>query len=446
MASKHTILCLALLGTFLKAQDQYRIFAPAKDVAMLVDVSVSVKKDVEGHADALSIIQSIVSGEGLNWKKFEADWRKDTNPEMAGLFGAYLGEPAGGESAELRPLMEPNNSFLSMHIGTVETVLTKGQYRRLRKADAIKNLIKDGYPSTLEMDDKSTCFWLAMARAAGTLSQNSKLGYYLFVVSDEEDDPDYREEGPPGHTAADYVHYHSTKGLAKTYPEAAIRAEIARYFDFKGTNSRKVDLYQPRGDFKQVLIARFAHSGYRDPRSQVKISWYAMGVVPEKVQVPRILQPPAPVLEPAAPLAFQPPKLTPMLQWLGGLVESNRKQFDYKQPMLVWQIRNAEVTSFSSSGKPALLINGRSRLLKKLASSRHDLQTAGLPADVGDGIFNISLRSEHLETEEVKVEIHHPTLVWLHSLAWISATLATAVFLLSWRSLRQPTPKKTLPA
>jgi hypothetical protein len=417
-------------------QDQYRIFAPTKDVAMLVDVSVSVKKDAEGHEEARKIIQSIVSGEGLGGNGLKANWTIDSNPEMAGLFGAYLGLPGSAESAELRPLMEVNNSFLSMHIGTVETVLTQGQYRRLRKPDEIKELVTGGYPGIKDMDDKSTCFWLGMARAAGTLTQNSKLGYYLFVVSDEEDDPDYRKDGPPGHTASDYLSY--TKGLAKTYPETAIRAEIARYFDYKGTNSRNVDLYQPRGDFKQVLIAKFTHTAYREAKSRVKIAWYAMGVVPQRVHVPRVIQPPEPVPVAAAPLDYQPPRLEASLQWLGGLEQTPRKTFNYGTPLLVWQVRNADLAGRSEDGRPSLQIASRTRPVKKLPSSpRHVLQTAALPNEIEDGSMNVSVRVDDLESEEARIEIRRPTLARLQIFAWVSAILALLVFLLSWRSLRQ---------
>lgn len=409
---------------------------------MLVDVSVSVKKDAEGHEEARSIIQSVVSGEGLGGTGLKSNWTIEANPEMAGLFGTYLGLPATAESAELRPLMEVNNSFLSMHIGTVETVLTQGQYRRLRKPEEIKELVKGGYPDIKDMDDKSTCFWLAMARAAGTLSQNSKLGYYLFVVSDEEDDPDYRESGPPGHTAADYVSY--TKGLARTYPETAIRAEIARYFDFKGTNSRNVDLYLPRGDFKQVLIAKFAHTAYRDAKSRVKIAWYAMGVVPQRVHVPRVIQPPEPVPVAAVSLEYQPPRLEASLQWLGGLEETARKTFSYSTPLLVWQVRNAELSGCSEDGRPSLQIGGRTRPVKKLASSpRHVLQTAALPIEVEDGSMNVGVRVDELESEEARIEIRRPTLARLQIFAWVSAVLALVVFLLSWRSLRQAPAQRT---
>jgi hypothetical protein len=434
--------CLAAFSVLeLTAQDQYRVFAPTKDVAMLVDVSVSVKKDTEGHEEALGIIQAIVSGEGIGASKFKSNWSIDANPEMAGLFGAYLGQVTDGDSAELRPLMDIQNSFLSMHIGTVETVLTQGRNPiRLKKTDEIKELIKTGYPSIRDMNDKSTCFWLAMARAAATLSQSSKLGYYLFVVSDEEDDPDYRKEGPSGHTYSDYINYRDN--LSKTYPETAIRGEISRYFDYKGTNSRDVDMYQPRGDFKQVPIAKFTHTAYREKKARVKIAWYAMGVVPQRVHVPRVIQPVQAEPLVIAPEVYQPPKLEPTLKWLGGLSEVPRKLFNYKAPLLVWQVTNAEVASYSASGKPSLLIEGRSHQVKKLTSSRHDLQTAILTDKLADGSMAASLRTDGLESEEVKFEVQRPTLGWLYLLAGASAIIAVAVFAISWRSLRQTGAKK----
>ena len=49
MSTKHIVVWVVLAGASINAQDQYRIFAPTKDVAMLVDVSVSVKKTGPEH-------------------------------------------------------------------------------------------------------------------------------------------------------------------------------------------------------------------------------------------------------------------------------------------------------------------------------------------------------------------------------------------------------------
>ncbi|WP_395735915.1 hypothetical protein [Prosthecobacter sp.] len=440
-ASVWQVLLLFLASAFSSsAQDQYRIFAPAKDVAMLVDVSVSVKSDRDGHEDAKKIIQSIVSGRGFKNQNLNDKWVIEANPEMIGLFGAYLGQPPAAGTAELRPLLADNSSFLTMRIGTVQTVLTSGTARKLKTTAELDTLIESTYPKTGEMNDKSTCFWLAMARAAGTLSQQSRLGYYLFVVSDEEDDPDYRKEGPPGHTASDYKAY--TETLAKTYPETAIRGEIARYFDFIGPNARKVEMYRARSDFKQILIAKFFQSRGRSSK-KVSLAWYAMGVVPQRVRVPRVPTPPPVVLEQPGPqLAhYEAPRLQPAIQWLGGIAEVNHKRFDYPGPLLVWQVKNAEASGFDSDVRPVVQVDNQSRRNRKMISSRHDQQTWPLPADLDPGDHEIILRHASLDSES-NISIRRSSYFWLYTLAIISVALALGVFILSWRTLRQSRPAR----
>lgn len=401
---------------------------------MLVDVSVSVKGDRDGHEDAKKIIQSIVSGRGFKNQNLNDKWVIEANPDMIGLFGAYLGQPPAAGSAELRPLLADNSSFLTMRIGTVQTVLTSGTARKLKTTAELDTLIESTYPKTGEMNDKSTCFWLAMARAAGTLSQQSRLGYYLFVVSDEEDDPDYRKEGPPGHTASDYKNYTDT--LAKTYPETAIRGEIARYFDFIGPNAKKVEMYRARSDFKQILIAKFFQSRGRSSK-KVSLAWYAMGVVPQRVHVPRIPSPTPVVLEAAPQLAqYKAPKLQPSIQLLGGLGEASRKKFEYSSPLIVWQVKNAEASVFDPDSRPIVQVDSQSRRNRKMISSRHDQQTWPLPADLEAGNHDITLRHDSLDIDS-HIYVQHRSYFWLYAFALLSAALALAVFVLSWRTLRQ---------
>lgn len=427
--------CCLYSASLACAQDQYRIFAPAKDVAMLVDVSVSVKGDRDGHADAKKIIQDIVSGRGYRKPSLSESWQIEANPEMEGLFGAYLGKPAEAATAELRPLLADNSSFLAMRIGTVQTVLTGGTTRKLKTTAELEALIDSSYPKLSEMNDKSTCFWLAMTRAASTLSQQSKLGYYLFVVSDEEDDPDYRKDGPPDHTSSDYKAY--TNELAKTYPETAIRGEIARYFDFTGLSAKNVEIYKARNDFKQTLIAKFFQARGRSSK-KVSLAWYAMGVVPQRVHVPRVLPPP-PTPTPAGPQIahYEAPKLQPIIQWLGGIEEATRKRFDYPGPLLVWQIRNAEASGFDAEARPEVQIDNQNRRNRKMLSSRHDQQTWPLPTDLEAGNHEITLHHGSLDSDS-KISIRHHSYFWLYTLALVSVSLALTVFVLSWRTLRQP--------
>ena len=408
---------------------------------MLVDVSVSVKGDKEGHADSEKIIQDIVSGRGFSNKQLGKKWEVEASHEMATLFGAYLGQPSGGETAELRPLLAEHGNFLAMRIGIVQTVLTAETSKQLKNAAQIDDLIHSGYPRTSEMNDKSTCFWLAMARTAGTLSQHSKLGYYLFVVSDEEDDPDYRKDGPPGHTSSDFKAY--TQELAKTYPETAIRGEIARYFDFTGLNARSAETYKARSDFKQVTIAKFFQAGGRSSR-KVSLSWYAMGVVPQRIQEPRILQPLPATASRQEPSVthYVPPELHPTIQWLGGIGEVTRKQFNYKEPLIIWQIKNAEAGRFESEDTPVLQVGTQTRRNRKFISSRHDQQTWPLPVDLNEESIAITLRHGALDAE-ASIWVQPRSYGWLYLLAIVSAALALVIFVYAWKSLRQPRIKSS---
>ncbi len=428
------LLYTILATSVASAQDQFRTFAPEKDVAMLVDVSVSVRADKNGHADAKKIIQDIVSGRGFSNRKLVEHWEMEPNPEMAVLFGSYLGQVASSGSAELRPLLGNNGNFFTLRIGNVTTVLTGGITKKFTtEGTSIDALVDSTYPLTSAMNDKSTCFWLAMARSADTLSQKSKLGYYLFVVSDEEDDPDYRKDGPPGHTFSDYETYISE--LAKTYPEAAIRGEIGRYFDSTGLNSRKVETYKTRGDFKQVLIARF----FQNSRSNKKVSmsWYAMGVIPQRVLIPRVLQPKTPQPLVFEPLKYEPPdfKKTAAVQWLGGIGEVSRKSYDYAGPLLVWQVSHAEAAGFEADERPQLQTGSRTLRSKKMVSTRLDNQTWALPTDL-EGNHDITLRHGSLEAD-ASITIQEKSYFWLNALAIISAVGAVLVFVLAWRSLRE---------
>lgn len=429
------LICTILASSVLVAQDQFRTFVPEKDVAMLVDVSVSVRSDKEGHADAKKIIQDIVSGRGFSNRNLVEQWQMEPNPEMAVLFGSYLGQPSGAGTAELRPLLGNDNNFFTLQIGNVTTVLTGGISKKFSQgSSSIDSLVDSTYPLTSAMNDKSTCFWLAMARAADTLSKKSKLGYYLFVVSDEEDDPDYRKDGPPGHTFSDYEAYRDQ--LEKTYPEAAIRGEISRYFDFTGLNSKKVETYKTRGDFKQVLIARF----FQSTRSSKKVSmsWYAMGVAPQRVQIPRVVQP-EPRQEPViGPVPYEPPnfKNAAAIEWLGALGEASRKHYDYESPLLVWQVRHAEAAGFETDERPELRTSARTLRSKKVLSTRLDSQTWALPADLA-GEHDISLRFGPLEAD-ASIAIVRNSSFWLNVVAIVSGLVAIIVFALAWRSLREP--------
>lgn len=441
--SKSVFALLALLAGSASAQDQYRHFAPTKDVAMLVDVSVSVRADTRGHEGARGIIQDIVAGKPLT----HPDWVAEPgSPEMRDLFANYLGEAAGPASAELRPLMAPGNSFLSLPVGKLSTVLNGEVNRKLRNLSGIRDLVAEGYPA--QMNDTSTCYWFAMAQAADTLSQRSRLGYYLFVVSDEEDDPDYRADGPPGHTKGDYEKY--LKELAPQYPVESIRAAIAKYFVPARASARNAEMFTPHDSFKQVLIARFYQKGYREVSTsarhqKVRIAWYAMGVAPQKVLVPR--EPPPPVAgepEPVQPPAYQPPKLTARLQFLGGL-DGGKKTFNYSRPILVWQIANLEASGWDAGSRPAVeLINSSARPGTLLANSpRKVIKSWQVTDQLANGFhpleveFKDSSGSSGPLSRDLDIVKSAGSTWWLNALAIASAVAALVIFFFAWRSLRE---------
>lgn len=335
--------------------------------------------------------------------------------------------------------MTAGSSFLSLPVGELSTVLNGEVHRKLRDVQGIRDLVSEGYPK--RMEDTSTCYWFAMAQAADTLSQKSKLGYYLFVVSDEEDDPDYLEDGPEGHTKSDYVRY--KKELMLTYPVETIRATINKYFIPTRSSSRKAELYLPRGSFKQELIARFTQKS-RDSSGRVRLSWYAMGVTPVIVRETR--PPPPPVFVPGAPpiqvpVAYQPPAFKPRLQMLGGL-EVGRKSFAYDRPILVWQIANLDSGGWDAGIRPTIDVDSNSKsggLLKDPA--RKTIKSWQLAKSVENGQHTLSLELEDKPPKSLSKEFviykNSKTGFWLTVFAILSVVTALAIFIFAWRTLRQ---------
>lgn len=422
-------------------QDQYRHFAPTKDVAMLVDVSVSVRADKGGHEGAKGIIQELLAGRPFS----DPAWAMEAgSPEMKDLFASYLGETPSPASAEMRPLMAAGNSFLSLPVGKLSTVLNGEVNRKLRDIQSIDELVAEGYPK--EMNDTSTCYWFAMAQAADTLSQRSRLGYYLFVVSDEEDDPDYRADGPPNHTKADYDRY--LKELAPQYPVESIRSSIAKYFLPARPSTRNAEMFTPRDSFKQVLIARFYQKGHREVSTsarhqKVRISWYAMGVAPEKVLVLREPPPPAPGVPAPKPVqVYQPPKMAARLQLLGGL-GAGKKTFDYAKPILAWQIANLDSSGWDAGSRPSMeLLNSSARPGGVLGNSpRKGIKSWQVSDQVGNGTHALELEikdgSSGMLSRDIDLVGNASSTWWLTLFAILSGVAALGIFFFAWYSLRE---------
>ena len=251
-----TMLLTALAGAVIHAQS---LRLPPKDIAVLVDVSKSVKQNrLERDPEVKQIITTLVNGGAFDERLFH-NWEivtDDVGSEVRKVFGNYLktGQSAQG-AAELSPLTGAGNKLLVLPLGKLMTVISSVTPHPLSPGP---NLMGTDFASQLneyypkDAPDGSTCFWYAMARAAETLKTTSHDGYYLFVVSDEEDDPDYRADGPPPpspHSDKDYQRYREEAML--DYPPKTIRSTIAQYFVKKPNNSRRnAELYTPGPNFR----------------------------------------------------------------------------------------------------------------------------------------------------------------------------------------------------
>ena len=460
-----TALVLALLGLPFEVIHAQTLRLPPKDVAVLVDVSVSVRKNRQAHDEQVKhIITSLVSGSPFDGGS--GDWEVVTDgvsPEMKKVFSSYLGAGKSAEgSAELTPLATPGNNLLVLPLGKLTTVMSHVEPHRLSARPVtgtdFTSQLRANYPQ--EANDQSTCFWFAMAQAADTLKKTSPDGYYLFVVSDEEDDPDYRAEGPEGHSTTDYKAYR--RDVMAEYPESYIRGTIEKYFKKKPYNSpRNAELYMPAADFAQTLIARFYQRGAdRHASNKVAISWYAMNVKGQIVQsyaVPPVIEP---VKQPdPLPPHFVTPAPTPSIQLLGEVEVPNKTRvFDYGMPLIVWQVVNgnqydlksAEVSCTADKDQASFTVKTglRSAPLSKRTSGPKtvmlkdpDSPQQGALAPLEAGTYRIKI-VQHLDKnktleKEFSIEIRPHWEGLLPLLALISGIVALGIFIYAWRSLRE---------
>jgi hypothetical protein len=424
---------------FAQTTNPTRYLAPIKDVAMLVDVSISVSGDTTGHRDAKQIVKDILTGKGYSAANFSDRWvldDKDIDPKMRKLFARYLGDAPSPESAEALPLTGPGRNFLSLPIGNLATVMNGEKSRTIRGGSDLEAFVDRGYPTT--MKDKSTCYWYGMAQAAETLSEKSRTGYYLFVISDEEDDPDYREDGPKLHTPGDYTIYRNT--LARTMPESSIRAMIGKYFVDRRIVGDNVEWYATRAGFDRVLIARFYQKNHKGSNRHVAISWYGMGVAPELIMQVPVVEPV--VRRPDQP-AYVPPQVVAHLQVLGGWTSDRKEPAHYERPYVVWQVANAAAAGWELSQKPEARLGSAKigeaenspRRIKPLQISATAPSKADLSITVdGSGTLGEGAK---LGVSGVSIQVAPHTDFWLNLLAIISGVAAIGIFFIAWRQLRE---------
>ena len=417
------------------------VHPPLKDVAILADVSQSVKPDVANgrYDEAREIIADLINGIPFNADSYKA-WQVDVSmasPQMRDLFGKYL---TGEGKVQPGPLSGADHQLLMLYLGNLDTVNQSATAHPLGNGN-IGPLLRESFPRRFE--DLSTCFWYAMARAANALKLQAQEGYYLFVISDEEDDPEYRSDGPESLVDPQNKEYKRyLRNVAPNQPVAAIRAEIGQYFKFDSYTGRRAELYHVREGFPQIPIGRIYQKGFRpkDEPDRIKITWYAMGVNPEAVAVAPVVA----VAPPPAPIGH--PALLAHIDLLGGLSAGNvsEKQFDYAEPLIVWQVTNGESAGANFSEFQLQLVDGAQRKVvdsvaqrslrlggpktaqAHLLPGKYDLQVVqllnGRPTDLKSSIFTIRVPSQNAS--------------WLPALSLVCIVAAAGIFWGIWRSAR----------
>jgi hypothetical protein len=407
---------------------------PTKDVAVLVDVSKSVvegespNSEAKAMGSARMLIQELAEGGGFTRNLFP-DWDldlSDSSPEMLELFGQYF-EAREGKFAPTA-LIAPDQSFYVAHIGNLSTVLEGVASMQIKDESDIGWLLNQSrvYPRRVqEFPDTSTCYWYAMARTADALTSSSPNGYYLFVVSDEDDDPDYL----PGADNGDYEKY--LKKLSARHSIQAIESKIRLYFDGGGRQ------YLARADhFSMTVIARFQHRN----NSKVVLTWYGMGVkpapLPEKKEEPAIVE----------KKELVPPAFKPGIMLLGGLSERDTKTYFYGKPLIVWQIPYAEASRTGLNTEDFEVLVDRQRvnfaLNKKLQSSRsRGPFTAQLSHLKPGREYKVKVRQKgdsgrELESSEVSIIVRPWDYRIFAVLAATAGVAALAIFIWTWFSLR----------
>lgn len=437
-----TWLCISLVALLssVKSQTSPTSPIPSKDVALLVDVSKSVQADQVGHAGARRIVQSLIAGRRLDASVMDG-WKVDTatnvGTDVQALFAGFF--PESASAGQPGRLTGRGRTLLSLQTGRLDTVLTSQKTIQFRSDEDVDSVVaRSGvYPTKDEMDDQSTCYWFAMATAAETLSRRSRDGYYLFVVSDEEDDPDYRSDGPDGHSYNDYESYKKRLARGDALPVSVIRGTIERYFDLVQTDSRKIERYRARQGFEQVTIAKFTQTS--GGRNKVQVTWYGMGVKP--VAVPPVVVPTM-VNSPVPAPAYEAPRMAARVEMLGGIHQTGgARTYDYANPFIVFQVRNGDAMGSGAKMEvtAGLLDNSRRGLTATTFRLSAATETApkearvSLPDPYGDTADETTKRI----SDSAQIRISPRSDFWLNLLAIISGVAAIGIFFIAWRQLRE---------
>ena len=314
--------------------------APARSIAVLVDVSGSLRKKFAFTQEAREIILDLVTGRGFqggNGWVTENDetatattttdgWQVD--PVLQELYSPYWRGGAG-----LIPLTKAGKVARLVPFGSLATTMQGRDPWDIGDMAEFESRLKREYPDEeREFSDRTTCYYLAVARTADFLLQRFEEGCYMFVVSDELDDPDT-------------VDVHPVLEAAGIYDKNYLKQMRSRFEELKKQQRFHFISRFRKGD---RTAASTGGQGY------VRLSWYAIGERPQAVQPPPL--PPVPKAgeppPPPPPPPPEPPKFAQSLTLLGGLsvrdandavkpAEAGIKTFDHAQPFLAWQVDGA---------------------------------------------------------------------------------------------------------
>ena len=460
----NSVIALILVCTGLVAQDTAPAgpTAPVRSVAVVVDVSGSVSAPFA--LEARNIIQSIVSGRGFQtgngWVcNYDAPEPvdpagEDTWPEdetIKSMFQPYW----SGTGGPRKPLTAAGKVFQLALCGTLQTTMNPPRTWDLGGPQEFEALMQQEYPSRADQfRDMRTCYYIATARTADRLLQRSEEGCYLFVVSDEWDDPDSK------HSPVDEWMPHLEKwGIYDTRYQSAM---VSRFRELKESD-------------RFNLIARF-HKGDRPKRTggsktYLRVAWYAIGEKPKPVEPPpKPAVPPKPD-DPPPPEPPKPPAFGRSLTLLGGLIQatdpadsakpdaSRIKVFTHSEPFLAWQVEGTSANSVDSQFEVTIHRLDSSNTLQsvqKLRSAQLNRTTEGrlrgLPAGtvtqpLTDGTYRITIEEKPaagttpaagslLGPIATWIEVQTP-FNWLPWLLSVSAVAAAGVIGYSVWSLRK---------
>lgn len=341
----HALLLFSLWA--LPAAGQDKPTAPQRSIAVLVDVSGSVGYKLS--LEAKQIIRDVVTGTGFRpidgWaSNYDSPEEIDPNGEdefaidstLKTLFQPYWSGNSGPQLA----LTAPGKVFQLGRIGTIRTTLLPPANFQILDAAQIPRLLDTAYPDAgSDYKDGKTCYTMGVALISESLLKVSDQGCYLFVVSDEWDDPDYKSDGSG-----------AWKDLLTE--KLGIKGSLALGYSQHVTEQVRT----LRNTDRFTLIARW-HKGPRPRRGSgskeyLRLSWYAIGEKPTAVAPVAKAEPRKPE-DPPAPAKPKAPVFQPVLTLLGGLPEADPadetkpasaakiKTFTDSTPFLAWQVDQA---------------------------------------------------------------------------------------------------------